>query len=119
MKLSALHQSTRKNYRRMRRWWQQIQRKKVQQKEEGQTTDKIPKEGCAPQTAAKQEEQDDDMPDVETMDFIKELHNLARKGMRVIRNCPPEKNCMKLLSHEERKEAYMFESKRSKFLAGT
>ena len=67
-------------------------RKKVQNKEEGKTTEKTPKEASAPQTATKQEEQDDDMFDEETMDFIKELHNLARKGMHIMRNCPPEKN---------------------------
>ena len=66
-------------------------RTNVQNKEEEKTTEKTPKEASAPQTATKQEEQDDDMLDEETMDFIKELHNLARKGMRTMRNCPPEK----------------------------
>ena len=96
-------------------------RKKVQKKEEEKTTDKIPKEACAPQTAAKQEEQDDDMPDEETMDFIKELHNLARKGMCIMRNCPPETKNRKLLSQEERKEIYIesLDPTRTKFQTGT
>ena len=77
----------------MRRLRQQrTKRKKVQTIEEEKTTEKIPKEASAPQTATTQEEQDDDMVDEETMDFIKELHNLARKGMHIMRNCPPEKN---------------------------
>ena len=92
----------------MRRRWQQRQKeRRYKKKEEEKTTDKIPKEACAPQTAAKQEEQDDDMPDEETMDFIKELHNLARKGMHIMRNCPPEKKSRKLLSQEEQKELYI------------
>ena len=55
------------------------------------------------------------------MDFIKELHNLARKGMRIMRNCPPEKNCRKLLWQEERKEIYIesLDPTRTKFQAGT
>ena len=85
--------SKRKNYRRMRRLWQQRnKRKKVQQNEEKQTgTGTLPTGGCAPQTAATKDEQEhnDDMPDAETLDFINELYNLASIGMSfmVKRNC--------------------------------
>ena len=55
-------------------------------------------EGSAPQTAATKEEQDYDTPDEETMDFCKELHELARIGMRIMW----KRNGKKLLSPEEK-----------------